>query len=153
MIILEVSGNPIPWMRPGRKLINGQVIVYDKQSKLKEQVKWQLRSKFNQEPLPVPVAVTFTYFMPIPKYVSKKMRQQMEMNFVHHMKRPDVDNISKFYLDCLTGVVLRDDCQVWRMVAEKRYSSNPKVVIELDPVQVNVEPEPSDGNEEDEEWW
>lgn len=151
MIILDVFGNPIPWMRPGRRLINGQVIVYDKQSKLKEQVKWQLRSKFNHEPIATPVAINFTFFMPIPKSASKKMRLQMEMNAVHHMKRPDVDNISKFYLDCLTGVVLVDDCQVWRIVAEKRYSADPRTVIELDPQVLNVVPDTEIDDEE--EWW
>ena len=151
MIILDVFGNPIPWMRPGRRLINGQVIVYDKQSKLKEQVRWQLRSNFNHEPLATPVSITFTFFMPIPKSASKKMREQMELNAVHHMKRPDVDNISKFYMDCLTGVVLVDDCQVWRIVAEKRYSSNPKTVIALDPQVLNIEPDSV--VEDDEEWW
>lgn len=151
MIILEVSGNPIPWMRPGRRLINGQVIVYDKQSKLKEQVRWQLRSKFNHEPLATPVAITFTFFMPIPKSASRKMREQMELNAVHHMKRPDVDNIAKFYMDCLTGVVLVDDCQVWKMDTQKRYSSNPKTVVELDPQVLNVVSD--DTVEDEEEWW
>lgn len=149
MIILEIPGNPIPWMRPGRRLMCGHIVVYDKQSKLKEQVKWIIRPKFG-EPIASPVSLTFTFFMPIPKATSKKMREQMELNAIHHMKRPDVDNISKFYMDCLTGVALVDDSQVWNLSAQKRYSSNPRTVIEIDPQVLNiVHPK----IEDDEEWW
>ena len=40
-----------------------------------------------------------------------------------YTKRPDLDNLEKFYLDCLTGVVFPDDAQVTSLHSKKEYAS------------------------------
>lgn len=129
-IIIPIIGDPIPWQRPGHRMLYGRIITYDKQSKEKEMVRWQLRSHFDRDPFPGPVRVCFKFKMPIPKSASRKMREQMLLNNVKHMKRPDLDNLEKFYMDCMTGIVYRDDCQVWGQgESHKVYSEQPGVII------------------------
>ena len=46
--------------------------------------------------------------------------------------RPDIDKLERAVLDGLTGVVFKDDAQVTRIVAVKRYAdTEPGVVIEV----------------------
>lgn len=50
-----------------------------------------------------------------------------------HIVTPDLDNMVKFYLDCLNKMAWEDDCQVINIVADKRYtnSRNPRTEIEI----------------------
>lgn len=45
--------------------------------------------------------------------------------------RPDVDNYMKCALDALNGVAYKDDAQVTDITARKRYSTNPRLEIEI----------------------
>jgi Holliday junction resolvase RusA-like endonuclease len=53
--------------------------------------------------------------------------------------RPDLDNLIKAVKDALKGVVWRDDQQVCRLVAEKRYNPGPGYGDERARVEVRVE--------------
>jgi Holliday junction resolvase RusA-like endonuclease len=43
--------------------------------------------------------------------------------------KPDLDNVAKAVLDALNGVIYADDKQVIKLVAEKRYSLEPRVEV------------------------
>lgn len=43
--------------------------------------------------------------------------------------KPDLDNVAKAVLDALNGVIYADDKQVIKLVAEKRYSLDPRVEV------------------------
>lgn len=43
--------------------------------------------------------------------------------------KPDLDNVAKAILDALNGVIYVDDKQVIKLVAEKRYSFDPRVEV------------------------
>lgn len=45
--------------------------------------------------------------------------------------RPDADNYLKCCLDAMNGVVYKDDSQVVKMSVEKRYSTHPRLEIEI----------------------
>jgi Holliday junction resolvase RusA-like endonuclease len=130
-IIIPILGDPIAWQRPANRLMYKRVITWDKQVKEKEQVRWQMRAHWDKDPITAPVRVDITFKMAIPKYVSRKTREQMLLGRIHHMKVPDIDNMSKFYLDCLSGVVFSDDRQVWSLNARKVYSEDPCVIISI----------------------
>ena len=48
-------------------------------------------------------------------------------------KKPDWDNIGKIICDALNGIAYADDAQVTDGRVVKRYSAEPRVVVELEP--------------------
>lgn len=64
----------------------------------------------------------------IPVSWSKK-KQLAALNGEVIPGKPDLDNVAKAVLDAMNGVVYVDDKQVIRLVAEKRYSMEPKVEV------------------------
>jgi Holliday junction resolvase RusA-like endonuclease len=127
MISIDIIGNPIPWKRPGRKLISGKIISYDKQHKEKEATQWQIRSQYRNDPFGnyVPLHVDMTFYMPIPKNVSRKVREQMLHDYIKFSKRPDLDNLCKYVMDCMTGIVFPDDAAINELTLRKVYSLRP----------------------------
>ena len=48
----------------------------------------------------------------------------------HYCKtRPDIDNYIKFVMDCLNGLVYKDDSQVVDIYSNKLYATNPQTII------------------------
>lgn len=41
-------------------------------------------------------------------------------------KKPDADNIYKFYSDCMSGVIFGDDCVVSSTIFSKHYDNSPQ---------------------------
>jgi Holliday junction resolvase RusA-like endonuclease len=68
--------------------------------------------------------------MPIPKGTSKKKIIEMTENLtIHHTKKPDIDNLVKFSMDCLNGIAWEDDKQVISLSSYKYYSLKPRTEI------------------------
>lgn len=77
------------------------------------------------------LSAVITACFPIPKSVSKKMRQQMEEGYELHSKKPDADNIAKSVLDALNGIAFDDDSQVAVLSVIKRYAVEPKTIVSI----------------------
>lgn len=135
MISLDLYGDPVPQARARTVRRGGKSITYDPNCKLKEGYKWQIRSQYREEPLTVPVAIDVLFMMPIPKTTSKTKTAAMINGTIHHMKRPDLDNLEKFLLDVLNEVVLKDDAQIVEMHARKVYSSKPGTYVRIIPIE------------------
>lgn len=138
MIVLEVSGNPVPWKRIGINRRTGG--VYDQQPKEREYYRWQLSSQFKDEPLSIgtPVEIKLLFHMPIPKSIKGRMRKDMISSYVYHTKKPDIDNLTKLILDAMTGIVYTDDSQIVKLSACKRYAQKPGITIGVCPVSNNI---------------
>ncbi len=134
MIAFEIFGDPIPWARPGFFHKGKKLVGYDTQAKLKEGYKWQMKSQFRDAPLNGPLLVDISFFMPIPKATSGIKRKQMVNGIIYHIKKPDVDNLTKFVLDCLNGLIIVDDSQVTEIRAKKIYSAQPGTSIRIHPL-------------------
>lgn len=67
--------------------------------------------------------------MPIPKSMSKSEKTLASQGTLKHIKKPDVDNLIKLYLDVITGIAIKDDSTVSLGQAIKVYSASPKTVI------------------------
>jgi Holliday junction resolvase RusA-like endonuclease len=65
--------------------------------------------------------------MPIPKSTSKKKRAQLIGN--PHVIKPDIDNLAKFALDVLNGIVYTDDACVFDLKVVKEYAEKPHTSI------------------------
>lgn len=137
MIIFEIQGIPIPWQRPGRNNKTG--IIYDAQKKQKEQIRWYLMAKYHEMPIKSPVSVNMTFYMPMPKSSSRPRKRDMLNGVLHHMSKPDVDNLVKFYLDVMTGVIYDDDRQIHKITAQKCYATDPYTMIEIYPTHDDMD--------------
>ncbi len=64
--------------------------------------------------------------------MSKKDRLEANTGLLKHIKKPDVDNLIKLYLDVISGIVMQDDNCVSLGSAIKVYSINPRTVIYIE---------------------
>ena len=134
MITFEVYGDPIPQARPRFARRGAFVNCYDPQGKIKEGCKWQLKSQFKEDPWEMPIALDLIFFMPIPKSASALKKRQMANGLIGHIKKPDLDNLQKYILDCLNGLAFKDDSQICEIRAKKRYATNPSTLIRMIPL-------------------
>lgn len=75
--------------------------------------------------------VTIMAYYPVPKSTSKKKTTEMIAGYIRPAKKPDIDNVIKSILDALNGVAYHDDTQVIAVTAEKRYSAETRVEVEI----------------------
>jgi len=144
MIIMHILGKPIPWKRPAHKVLNGKVWVFDSQKKEKEQCRWQMRSYVpSGQLLTCPCAIEFIFSFNVPDTVSRATRRQMLAGEIKHFKKPDLDNMQKFYLDAMNGFVFVDDCQVEEINAKKIWSESEGTKIIIKPRHLHKDLGPS----------
>ena len=78
-----------------------------------------------------PLALYISMFYPIPKSHTKKQQEMERRNWVLPTKKPDIDNVLKIIMDGLNGVAYHDDKQVVEVTMRKRFSTDPRVEVEL----------------------
>ena len=120
-----IPGAPIPQPR-ARILRNG--FSYDPVAQDKECAREELieqRDANYQKIITHPVALDITFFMPIPKSLSKK-KQDLLLD-QYHTIRPDLDNLIKFTLDTFSkSILILDDSLIYSINSKKIYSFRPK---------------------------
>lgn len=82
----------------------------------------------------VPVMVEIVAYYSIPSSVSKKKRALMENGKILPLKKPDLDNLVKCFMDAANGVIYHDDAQVVGVTAVKRFSEQPRVEVTIEEV-------------------
>lgn len=118
-----IEGKPIPLSRP--RFYKGRVIDSQKNDKLI--VSDILRFQNIDKPLytgPLRVTLRF-YFKKSKSYKPRPLGSGPEW----HPKRPDLDNLIKFYLDAANDILYKDDAQIVVIGAGKVYSDLPRVEI------------------------
>ena len=121
-----ITSPPQAQGRPRFSVRGGHAIVFDPHKDIKAYTKLLISQQFDQV-LECPLELVIKFFMKIPKSTSKKKHELMISDKIKHVKRPDIDNLLKLYLDCSNGVIYRDDSQVYKISASKEYSKNPRV--------------------------
>ena len=124
-MIITIPGKPIPKARP--RFARGK--VYNKQKAEEDAFAWEVMKQWTRGPIKGPVALVLEFVMPIPKSTNKKNRRLMLAGRIKHTKTPDLDNLLKFALDCLEGLLFENDSQVYWLRSIKRYGRNPRTVI------------------------
>jgi Holliday junction resolvase RusA-like endonuclease len=126
-IEIIIPGDPIPKHRP-RFTRHGR--TYSDQSEIMKNVSMIISSQHNaNKPYKNPVKLSAVFFMPIPKSISKKKKSMI--NGTPHIKKPDIDNLLKFYCDCMvkSGNIIIDDSVIAEIYATKIYSLCPRSVF------------------------
>lgn len=129
-----IPGQPIAWARAGRK---GN-IYYDSQKKEKIAISNYLRALYRQKKIskgPMscdtevrkgPLRLVIHFYMNKPKKYNQK---DLFPGIEWYNKRPDLDNMIKFYMDAANGILYQDDAQIVMITASKVYSDNPRTDI------------------------
>ncbi len=129
MIEIIIQGNPISKARPRARIIQAKgkkpfVSVYDSQKKESDLVKEQIKAQFNSEPFLGCLRLVITFYIQRPKshYGTGKNSAILKPKYqIEHTKKPDIDNLSKFIMDCMNGIVYKDDSQIYNLSATKMY--------------------------------
>lgn len=120
---LIIPGPPIPNKRPRFRRFGSP---YDVQYKIKNEIREILRSQFNHEIIEGPVQINWGFYMPIPKYLQRKVKPGDP-----HTKKPDFDNLIIVDLNCMSNVIFKDDSQVYTGSYFKIYDDNPRTEIDV----------------------
>ena len=126
----DIIGDPVAKSRPrfnrktGRTWTPGKTMVYE------NKVSFAYKELYHDAiPTGEPIRVSIVAYFSPPKATSKKRLALMLANLIHHVKRPDIDNVVKSVLDGLNKVAWKDDSQIWSLYGEKRYSEYPHVEV------------------------
>lgn len=130
---LSLEGHkPIPQQRPRFTTVSKFTLSYDPQKKQKIAVRDLIRSQlpmgFDLIHSAVVVQIVFTFGYP-KSWTKKQLAQVQAMPW--HTSKPDLDNLEKFYLDCLTGCVFADDCIVCSMQSKKIWGERSSVNLKI----------------------
>ena len=131
-LYLVIPGIPQTKLRPRFSRFKGKIRTYDSQGEEKETFKWQLKSRMRNEAIiSEALEIIIMFYMPIPKSTAGKKRVLMLDGTVKHTKKPDIDNLLKFALDCMNELVYDDDKQIYRATTAKYYDIEPRTEITL----------------------
>lgn len=123
-----IPGEPVACQRPRFRNVRGQIWTYDPQEKEKANNRMiitnQLKSKEVYFPEGNPLGIRFTFVMLPPAKVTKAENCQYSWGLIPVLKKPDLDNFEKFYLDVMTGIVYKDDAFITEMASKKEFSSD-----------------------------
>lgn len=70
------------------------------------------------------IKMSLTFYMPIPKSISRKKRAMMESGEIRCTTHKDLDNMAKSLTDGLNGVAYEDDCLITELHIKKRYGAS-----------------------------
>jgi len=131
MIELAVEGPPVALKRH-RHTKSGH--TYDPSKKDKADFLAKVQNMKPKYPIEGPISLSCEFYVDHPKshYRSGQYSNELKPGTdVWRVKRPDIDNYVKLVLDALNGVFYKDDSQVCHIEAIKKYSKNPRTVIQL----------------------
>ena len=126
MVTFMVEGNPIGKGRPKFARRGNFVSTYtptktrDYETVIKEVARKAMGSN---ELLETPLTVAIYITVPIPQSYSKKRTEACLKDIERPIKKPDIDNIAKCFLDAMNDIVYKDDTQVLTLHVTKVYGT------------------------------
>jgi len=113
----------------------GKGFNYDPSSKDKKMLAPLFKSEMSRQKcqkLTGPLAVTISAYYNVPKSYSKSVKESLYGQY--KITKPDADNVAKFYLDAMSGIVYEDDNIIAKLIVSKYYieeRQEPYVTINL----------------------
>lgn len=130
-----VEGSPLSKARHRTCVKNTHVFIYDPQSKEKEIMKkYLLANAISQDWLPLregPLKVDLIFELDAFCGATKPEYNNRLWEYSLPCKKPDIDNLVKFILDCGNGILWPDDRFIIKLCAIKKYSKKPCTIIDV----------------------
>jgi len=126
MLMYQVEGNPVGKGRPKFARRGNFVSTYtptktrDYEDLIKDAARKAMGSN---ELLETPVTVAIYITVPIPQSYSKKRTEACLSGSERPIKKPDIDNVAKCFLDAMNEIVYKDDTQVLTLHIAKVYGT------------------------------
>lgn len=86
------------------------------------------------EPFDGPLEVCMEFYRPVQASISQRERARRLSGTHRPTVKPDLSNYVKALEDALNGIIWIDDNRIVQIVAEKKYSDRPRIVIEVNKV-------------------
>lgn len=88
----------------------------------------------------ISIAMTFYVYPPqsISKIKTKRPVPNEVLETMYVNKRPDIDNYVKAILDSSNGILFKDDGQIAALSAQKLYSMDPRIEIDIQKLEVDL---------------
>lgn len=112
--------------------INGHVHGYTPKStvEFEKTIAWAYKTaRQGLFPEGTPLKLTATFYMPIPKSASVKLKRSLVGAW--HVKKPDTSNVVKSVEDALNKLAYADDSQIAWLDCKKVYGEEPRLEIEF----------------------
>lgn len=136
-ITIRVPGDPVAKGRPRATAIGGHARMYTPASTraYEQRVAAAAREAMAKAPpMDGAMSVSIEITVQIPVSWTKAKRADALAGLVMPTGRPDLDNLVKALTDACNGIVWRDDAQIVRLMAEKRYGEQPGASISVIPL-------------------
>ncbi|MDU5750015.1 MAG: RusA family crossover junction endodeoxyribonuclease [Limosilactobacillus fermentum] len=135
----EFDINPVEQARPRDTRMRKGIRLYDpkKVAVFKRQLGMLARQQMldrGLEPFDGPLEVCMEFYRPVQASLSKKERARRLSGVHRPTVKPDLSNYIKALEDGLNGIIWVDDNRIVQIVAEKKYSDRPRIVIEVNKV-------------------
>lgn len=137
VIRVVIPGVPRAWERAGHRIgrtAAGKVTIYTPPQTRAEQGAVKLfasRAMNGRPPLDGPIDLRIAAWMPIPRSWSQRKQAAALAGTIYPTARPDADNLIKSCMDAVKAIIWRDDAQVVTATVWKRFSAEPRVVVEV----------------------
>lgn len=135
----EFDIEPVEQARPRATRMGKEIRLYDpkKVAIFKRQLGMLARQQMldrGLEPYDGPLEVRMQFYRPVQSSISKKERDRRLLGAHRPTVKPDLSNYIKALEDGLNGIIWIDDNRIVQIVAEKKYSDHPRIVIEVNKV-------------------
>jgi Holliday junction resolvase RusA-like endonuclease len=131
---ITIPEKPIPKARPR---FTKRGFAYSSQKKEETAIKLLIKSMYKEEPMECALEIEVIFYMPIPKGTSN--RKKLVLAGQYHTKRPDLDNLEKFIVDSMNGIVFKDDSQIALSSTMKIYGLEPRTEITVKGLNIDKE--------------
>jgi Holliday junction resolvase RusA-like endonuclease len=133
--VLVIPGKPLAKHRPRFTVLKdkaGKVKgtrTFSDQESEESKVMWHITNQWRAAALAGALTVTMGFIFAPNATDTKRVRADKLAGLIRHTKKPDTDNLKKFYLDAMRGIVFRDDAQVDSGGALKWFGEVPQTII------------------------
>ncbi len=135
-IAFTIPAVPIAQPRPRAVSFGGKARMYGAAVKhpvnaFKASCQMAAMEAYKGAPLDGPVSLLVLFVMPRPQ---AKIKKRGDNPRYPHISRPDFDNLGKSLCDALTGILWRDDSQLWSVEIRKvvaAASEQPRVTVSV----------------------